>query len=451
LTHVLKKHFIYESKNIDYLRRKLLTRILVIALLSFLKDLPLHQMVPFRKISKEGKQMKPVEISKGIYSLRAIDWNIRDFHGYSVYQGTTYNAYLIIDKKIALIDSAKKEFADELIAGISQLVDPKSIDLVISNHTEMDHSGGLPRIMHRIGEDKPLYCSKIGHKNLSRHFPQKWNYQPVENGGELNLGKNTLLFMETRMLHWPDSMLTYLKEKKILFSSDAFGQHYAGLEMFDDEMGEAIMPHALKYFANILLPYTPLILDLVDKVRDMNLPLEMICPDHGIIWRKEPAKIIDSYVKWSLQEPRRKALVIYDTMWHSTEMMARAIVESLGREGVDARPMHLRCCHRSDIITEVIDAGAVIVGSPTLNNGLFPTVSDFLTYMKGLRPRNKVAAAFGSYGWSGEAVKLINRELEEMKFELIDSGLRTQYVPDDQGIKSCYELGKKIAQVLPVQ
>jgi len=393
--------------------------------------------------------MKPIEIAKDIYWLGVIDWNIRDFHGYSTYQGTTYNSFLIVDEKITLIDTVKKEFADELIASISELVDPKKIDYVISNHTEMDHSGSLPRVMHRIGEDTPLYCSKMGHKNLSKHFSQKWNYQPVKSDEELSLGKRTLSFMETRMLHWPDSMFTYVKEEKLLFSSDAFGQHYAGLERFDDEVGDTIMPYAKKYFANILLLYSPLILKLVDKVTEMGLAIDMICPDHGIIWRKDPSKIINAYVKWSQQKPKRKAVVIYDTMWHSTEAMAQAIVEALGQEGVDARPMHLRSCHRSDIITEVLDAGAVIIGSPTINNGLFPTVSDFLTYMKGLKPKNKIGAAFGSYGWSGEAVKLINREMEETKFQVIDPGLRVQYVPDDNGIKTCYELGLKIARALP--
>jgi flavorubredoxin len=291
----------------------------------------------------------------------------------------------------------------------------------------------------------------MGHKNLSRHFRQKWNYQPVEDGGELNIGKRTLTFMETRMLHWPDSMFTYLKEDKILFSSDGFGQHYAGLERFDDEMGEAIMSHAKKYFANILLLYSPLILKLVDKVTKMGLALDMICPDHGIIWRKDPSKIINAYVEWSRQKPKRKALVVYDTMWHSTQMMAEAIVDGLGQEGVDATSMHLKCWHRSDIMTEVLDAGAVIVGSPTLNNGLYPTVSDFLTYMKGLKPKNKIGAAFSSYGWSGEAVKWINKELEAMKFNLIDPGLKIQYVPDEEGLKACQDLGKKIAQALPAE
>lgn len=393
--------------------------------------------------------MRPVEIAEGIYWVGAVDWNIRDFHGYSTYQGTTYNAYLIMDEKITLIDTVKREFAEEFIEQISLLVDPKKIDIVISNHTEMDHSSGLPRVMHKVGEDKPLYCSQVGHKNLAKHFPQKWNYKPVENGGELSIGKRTLVFLETRMLHWPDSMFTYCKEDRILFSSDAFGQHYAGLERFDDEIGEAIMPHARKYFANILLLYSPLILKLVDKVQSLGLALDMICPDHGIIWRKDPSKIINAYVEWSRQEPARKAVVVYDTMWHSTQRMAEAIVEALGREGVEARPMHLRSHHRSDILTEVLDAGAVVVGSPTLNNGLFPTVSDFLTYMKGLKPKNKIGAGFGSYGWSGEAVGLITRELEEMKFRVVDPGLKIQFVPDKPGLEACYELGKRIAAELP--
>ncbi|MFH1673280.1 MAG: FprA family A-type flavoprotein, partial [Pseudomonadota bacterium] len=227
--------------------------------------------------------MLPIEIKKDIYWVGAVDWNIRDFHGYSTDSGTTYNAYLIMDEKITLIDTVKKEFVDELIGMIGRIIDPKKIDYVISNHTEMDHSGGLPRVMHKIGEDKPLYCSKMGLKNLARHFRQKWNYQPVEDGGELSLGKRQLSFLETRMLHWPDSMFTYVKEDKVLFSSDAFGQHYAGPERFDDQVGDAIMPHAMKYFANILLLYSPLILKLVDRVKKLGFPIDMICPDHGIM------------------------------------------------------------------------------------------------------------------------------------------------------------------------
>jgi flavorubredoxin len=288
----------------------------------------------------------------------------------------------------------------------------------------------------------------MGHKNLARHFRQDLNYQPVENGGTLSVGKRTFTFLETRMLHWPDSMFSYVQEEKLLFSSDAFGQHYAGLERFDDEIGDAIMPHALKYFANILTPYADLILALVEKVTGMGISIDTICPDHGIIWRKDPAKIINAYVEWSKQEPKKKAIVVYDTMWHSTEAMAEAIVAGLHQEGVEVKPMHLRSFDRSDIITEIIDAGAIIVGSPTLNNGLFPTVADFLTYLKGLRPKNKLAAAFGSYGWSGESVRLVTQALEEMKYKVIDPGLKVQYVPDSAALGTCREFGRKIAKEL---
>jgi flavorubredoxin len=393
--------------------------------------------------------MKPFEIAKDIYWVGAADWNIRDFHGYSTYQGSTYNAFLIVDEQTVLIDTVKKEFSDELISNISSLIDPKRIDLVISNHTEMDHSGSLARVMHRIGEDKPLYCSQMGHRNLSRHFPQKWNYRAVKDGEVLKLGKRSIKFFETRMLHWPDSMFSYVQEDALLFSSDAFGQHYAGPERFDDQIGDAIMPHAKKYFANILMLYSPLILKLVNRLTDAGIEIKTICPDHGIMWREDPTRIIDAYVQWSTQAPTRKAVVIYDTMWHSTEIMANAIVDGLCREGVYAKPMHLRNFHRSDVITDVLDAGALIVGSPTLNNGIFPTVGDFMTYMKGLKPKNKVAAAFGSYGWSGEAVKLITESLESMKFQIIEPGVRVQYVPDESGLDACLDLAARIASALP--
>jgi flavorubredoxin len=396
----------------------------------------------------KNRKMNPIEIAKDIYDVGVIDWNIRDFHGYSTYQGTSYNAFLIVDEKIALIDTVKKEFSDQFLENITKIVDPKKIDYVISNHTEMDHSGSLPRVMHKTGENKPLYCSKMGLKNLSRHFPQKWNYHGIASGETLSLGKRTLTFLETRMLHWPDSMFTYVKEDKILFSSDAFGQHYAGHEKFDDQIGDSIMPHAKKYFANILLLYSPLILKLLEKVAEPGLEIDMICPDHGVIWRKDPGKIINAYAKWSRQEPEQKAVVVYDTMWHSTETMAEEIAQGIVEEGIIARPMHIRSSHRSEIMTEVLDAAAVIVGSPTINNQLFPTVSDFLTYMKGLKPKNKIGAAFGSYGWSGESVKLITQELEAMNFDIIDPGIKIQYVPDQDGKNACLELGRKIGRAI---
>ena len=390
--------------------------------------------------------MKPIQIAEGIYHVGVNDWNIEDFHGYSTPLGTTYNAFLIVDEKNVLIDTVKAEFGDRLIANISQVVDPHSIDMVISNHTEMDHTGSLARIMHLIGEDKPLYCSKMGAKNIKQHFSNKFNYQPVKNGQTLEIGRRSLTFLETRMLHWPDSMFTYVNQDRILFSSDAFGQHYAGFEIYDDVVGGKIMWHARKYFANILMLYSPLILKLLAKVKEMNLEIEMICPDHGILWRKNPASIIEAYQRWSNQVAEDKAVVVYDTMWHSTEKMADAIAEGIADQQVEVRPMYLRKWHRSDIMTDVIDAKAVVVGSPTLNNGLFPTVSDFLTYMKGLKPVGKLGAAFGSYGWSGESVKLINKALEEMKFEVIQSPMRVQFVPGKDDLESAYEFGCDIGR-----
>ena len=307
--------------------------------------------------------MKPVEVAPGIFWVGAIDWNIRDFHGYATYQGTTYNAFLIMDEKVTLLDTVKKEKTYEMLERIRQIIDPKKIDVVISQHTEMDHSGGMPRLMHIIGRDKPVYCSKVGFRNLKNHFTDELNYKPVENGETISLGKRSLTFLETRMLHWPDSMFAYCPEDRILFSSDAFGQHYAGQERFDDEIGAGvIMPHAQKYYANILLPFSPLVLKLVESVQEMGIEIDMICPDHGIIWRQDPMLIIQKYVDWAKQAPTRKAVVVYDTMWHSTETMADAVADSLTAEGVQIKLMHLRSCHRSDVITEVHGAGAVVVG-----------------------------------------------------------------------------------------
>jgi flavorubredoxin len=391
--------------------------------------------------------MKPVQIAENVYDVGVTDWNIRDFHGYSTYRGTTYNAFLILDDKITLIDTVKSDHTDQLLDHISRIVDPEKIDVVISNHTEMDHSGGIPRIMHRIGEDKPIYCSKMGYKNLAKHFHQrKFNYCPVEDGATLQLGSRSLTFMETRMLHWPDSMFTYLREDEILFSSDAFGQHYAGYEEFDDEVGEVIMPHAKKYFANILLPYAPLIAKLIEKVKQTGLRLRMICPDHGILWRKDPGKILEAYAAWGLQESRNKAVLVYDSMWHSTEMMAEAVAEGIAEQGGAVHLMRLRKCHRSDVVTEILDAKAVVVGSPTLNNGIFPTLADFLCYLKGLKPKQKIGAAFGSYGWSGEAAGLIQDALEQMKFEMVTPALKVQYVPGKAELEACREFGRSIGR-----
>jgi flavorubredoxin len=288
----------------------------------------------------------------------------------------------------------------------------------------------------------------MGAKNLARHFAQKWDYRAVGPGDELKLGRRTLAFLETRMIHWPDSMFSYLKEDGILFSSDGFGQHYAGPESFDDEVGDRIMLHAKKYFANILLLYATHIEKLIRQVAEMQLNLRMICPDHGVIWRQNPGKIVQAYLDWCRQAPAQKAVVIYDTMWHSTEKMAEAINDGIMAAGIPSTPMNLRAWHRSEVMTGLFDARAVVVGSPTLNNGLFPTVADFLCYMKGLKPKNKLGAAFGSYGWSGEAVKLIEDELKAMKIDLIQPGLKVQFVPEKPALDACREFGRAIGRVV---
>ncbi len=391
---------------------------------------------------------KPIEIADGIYSVGCRDWDIRDFHGYSTYEGTTYNAFLVLGEKNILIDTVKEKFCDELLSNISKIIDPKKIDIVISNHTEMDHSGGIPKLMHKIGKDKPIYCSKMGAKNLKSHFNQDFNFKVVGSGDELKVGNKTFSFLETRMLHWPDSMFTYLVEDEILFSSDAFGQHYAGDKFFDDEIGDEIIPHARKYYANILLHFSPRVQALLKDVEKMGLTFKMICPDHGIIWRDNPSKILECYDHWSKQEPTKKVVVIFDSMWDSTTKMARSITSGVESEELNVRLMNTRKWHRSDIMTEIIEAGAIVVGSPTLNNNIFPVIADVMTYIKGLRPQNKIAAAFGSYGWSGEAVKILNKEFSEMKLDIIDEGVKVQYVPDEADLNRCFDLGVKIAKTL---
>lgn len=393
--------------------------------------------------------MNPVKLKNNIYWVGAVDWDVRDFHGYSTNRGTTYNAFLIIDEKITLIDCVKKELKHDLISRISEIVDPEKIDYIVVNHVEMDHSGCLPEMMELIKPEKIL-CSKMGKKALLQHFHQEdWPYEVVNPGEDYSLGEKTLSFLETRMLHWPDSMFTYMKEDKILFSSDAFGQHLASSERFDDEYDQAILMEELtKYYANILTLYSPLVRKLIAKVKEMNLEIDMIAPDHGLLWRSNPMKAIEAYDKWSHHEGQGYAMVIYDTMWHSTEIMAKEIGAGLQQEGISFQLVNLRHTHRSDVMRDVLNASAIVLGCPTLNNGLLPRMAGFLMYMRGLRPTNKIGAAFGSYGWSGESVKLLNTAMEEMKFDIVDDGIRIKYVPEKADLPACVELGRKVGKAL---
>jgi flavorubredoxin len=391
--------------------------------------------------------MRPVEIKSDVYWVGALDWNIRDFHGYSTPKGSTYNAYLVIDEKIALFDTVKKPFKNDLIECISKIIDPRLIDYLIVNHVEMDHSGSVPDIVELVGPEK-VVCSPMGKKALMDHYGREdWPYYVVETGQTLKLGKKTVSFLETRMLHWPDSMMSYIPEDRLLLSSDGFGQHWATSQRFDDEVDAAeLFNHAAKYYANILLLFSPLVQKLIAKVVELGLDIDMIAPDHGLIWRKDPGGIIQAYQKWSRQESRRKALVIYDTMWQATEKMAYAVGEGLKEEGLDFKMLNLKFNHRSDIMTEVLDSRALVMGSPTINNGMMPPMADLLCYMKGLRPAGKVGAAFGSYGWSGEAVKLISEAMREMNINLVGEGVRVKYTPKKEDLDRCIELGRQVAR-----
>lgn len=390
-----------------------------------------------------------VKVKDGINWVGAVDWSVRDFHGYLTQKGTTYNAFLVMDEKIALFDTVKKSFKGDLLHNIYKVIDPKKIDYLIVNHVEPDHSGALPEMIEVIKPEK-VFCSARGKKALIDHYHREdWPYEVVGTGAEISLGKRKVMFIETRMLHWPDSMFSYLKEDALLISSDAFGQHWATSERFNDEVDASeLMFHAAKYYANILLPYSPLVQKLVRDVQKMDLKIDMIAPDHGLIWRDSPMQIIAAYDRWSQQTPKPKALIVYDTMWHSTETMAKAISDGLIESGVSTKVMDLAVDHRSDVITELLDAKAIILGSSTLNNNMLPRMADMLCYMKGLRPANKIGAAFGSYGWSGEAVKLMNSALEDMKIKVLDPGIQLQYVPDHAGLGKCVELGRKIADAV---
>jgi flavorubredoxin len=395
-----------------------------------------------------NEQFKAVRVSEHVYWVGAVDWAVRDFHGYSTDRGSSYNAYLVMADAVTLIDTVKAPFKNELLSRIASVIDPRDIRYIVSNHSEMDHSGCLADIWDIVRPEK-VFASVMGAKALLEHFHLDREIVPVKDGESLSLGNVELRFIETRMLHWPDSMFTYLGEDQLLFSQDAFGMHLASGERFADEIDGGVLEYeAAKYYANILLPYSPLVAKLLARVDSLGLTIETIGPDHGPIWRKDVQRIVDWYARWCVQKPTLKALVVYDTMWQSTAAMARAIGEGLVESGASARLMPLASTHRSQVATEILDAGALIVGTPTLNNNMFPTVADVLTYLKGLRPRNLIGAAFGSYGWSGDGVAQVRDALNQMKIEPIGEDIKIKYVPDDETLARCRSLGKLVAERL---
>jgi len=387
--------------------------------------------------------MKAVEIKKGIYWVGGIDWSLRNFHGYLTQRGSTYNSYLIVDDKITLIDNVKSYLADELISRISEIVDPAKIDYIIQNHIEMDHSGSLPEML-KLCPQATVYASPQGIQGLGKHYQMNCNVKAVKSGDILKLGKRTLHFVQTPMVHWPDNMVTYCPEEKLIFSNDAFGQHIASSERFDDEYPLSSLLHeAEKYYANIVLPFGKQVQKALEVVG--SLDIETICPSHGLIWRSHIDEIIKHYIKWSHNEVEEKALIIFDTMWKSTEKMAYAIQDAFEQENFKTRLINLQHHHISDIMTEVLTAKYICVGSPTLNNNIMPTVAGFLTYLKGLAPKNRHGLAFGSYGWSGQSVGIVEDTLKDCGFRMMEQ-IKLQYIPSKEDIEAITENIKKNIQ-----
>ena len=394
--------------------------------------------------------MPALEIAPKVYWVGVVDWNVRDFHGhtYTTKRGTTYNAYLILDEKITLVDTVHGPFASEMIERIKEIVPPEKIDYVVANHVETDHSGALPELMRLCPKAKVLGTSKCK-EGLYKYYYGKWDFQVVKTGDKLKLGKKTLTFLEAPMLHWPDSMFSYLVEDQLLLPNDAFGQHYASSERFDDEVDQAaLMDEAAKYYGNILWPLSSLVVKKIEDVQKLKIPIKMIAPSHGIIWREDPMKIVNAYVSWAKNETKNKVVVVYETMWGATEKMARKIVEGLSDNGVSAKLYDINKSDSTEVIKEMLDAKGFVIGSSTHDNDMLHNLAGFLYFLKGLKPKGRVGCAFGSYGWAGGAVNAIEEIMKQAGIEVAQPSMSVRYMPDENEAKSSYEYGKNFAKVV---
>jgi len=386
-----------------------------------------------------------VKLREGIDWVGYVDWQVRDFHGYETGRGSSYNAYLVRDEKTALVDTVKGPYVDELLRLVRERVEPGKIDYVVCNHAEPDHSGGLPEVM-RACKKAELVCDARCRDTLQKHYDTDgWNFRIVADGETLSLGKRSLTFFETPMVHWPESMFTYVPEEKLLFSMDAFGQHYASAHRFDDrEPLEIIMEEAKTYFANIVMLYGRPIARVMERAA--GLEIDMIAPSHGVVWRTHAGEIIEAYGEWVAHKARPKVVVVYDTMWRSTERMAEAIVEGALEEDVDVRLYNARTESLTRLATEVLDTAAVAFGSPTLNMTLMPQMAAALTYLQGLRPAGKIGFAFGSYGWSKGGAGAVEDYLKSMKVEIVREALQVQFAPTPDHLAECREAGHDLAR-----
>jgi len=391
------------------------------------------------------------KIKENVTWVGKIDWELRSFHGeeYSTHKGSTYNSYLVKGEKTALIDTVWKPFAQEFVQNLRKVIDLRDIDYIIANHAEIDHSGALAELLREI-PGTPVYCTAAGAKSLRGHYHQDWNFVTVKTGDKLDLGGNELIFVEARMLHWPDSMFCYLAGENILFSNDAFGQHYASEHMYNDLVDQdELYREAIKYYANILTPFNKLVTAKINELAALNLPVDLICPSHGVIWRKEPMQIVNKYLQWAADYQENQVTVIYDTMWDGTRRVAEAIVSGIKKvnETVNIKLYNAARSDINDIVTELFKSKTVVVGSPTINKVMLHSISALLEMVKGLQFKGKKGAAFGCYGWSGESVKLITEKLGDCGFEVVNDGLKILWNPDESALAAAVEFGAEIGKL----
>jgi anaerobic nitric oxide reductase flavorubredoxin len=395
--------------------------------------------------------MKAVEIVKDVYWVGAIDYSVKHFHGYSytTHHGTTFNAYLILGEKIALVDAVYGPFSDEMFKRIESVIDPAKIDYVISNHTEMDHSGAIPQVLDRL-DNGVLFCTERAVDELKKHYPDGWNIKTVKTGDEIDLGGKTLRFYEAPMLHWPESMFTYYVEEELLMPNDAFGQHYATAKRFTDEVDQNVLwREAEKYYANILWPLSRMVERKIEEVIELGLPIKIIAPSHGLIWRKEPLQIVTRYLEWAKGEQvKDKVVIAWDTMYQSTSKLARAIAEGVNDEGIEPLLRLIPQSDRSDIMAELLEAKGILVGSPTLHNEILPTIASLLSDFEVLKPVGKKCAAFGSYGWGGGSVKRIQESMEKGKMDIVMEPFTVKWVPTKDELEKAYQYGREFAKMI---
>ena len=392
------------------------------------------------------------QITKKVSHVGKIDWELTHFHGdeLSTFRGSSYNSYLIRDEKVVLVDTVWQPYDREFVSRLKQEIDLHEIDYIVMNHNEVDHSGALPELMREI-PGTPIYCTKKGEAIIRGHYHQDWNFVNVKTGDTLPIGASTLTFIEAPMLHWPDTMFTYMSGENILFSNDGFGQHFASESLFNDAVDEAAMSYeAEKYFVNILNPYSTMVTKKIQQILAMNLPIDMICPSHGVIWKVNPTQIVEKYLLWADAYQENQITLAYDTMWQSTRKMAEAIAEGIREADPTITVKLFNVAHedKNDVLTEVFRSKAVLVGSPTINYGYSFAIAGLLEMVRGLKFKKKKAAAFGSYGWSGDAVKLMNERLTEAGFQLLNEGITTLWVPDSDALAQCKAFGRNIVEAL---